>query len=102
MTPDAKLRMEIYQEGQRAYSAGTACPYTDWRAGTWAKGRKAAEEWHADVSAEDRGPLPQARALRERIADLVYAAGGRDALRVDADQCADEIIDLIKRNPGVL
>lgn len=49
MTPDAKLRMDVYQEGQRAFNAGTTCPYTDWRAGTWEKGRKAAEAYHDAV-----------------------------------------------------
>lgn len=47
MSPDAKLRMDVYQEGQRAFNAGAACPYTDWRARTWAKGRAAAEARHA-------------------------------------------------------
>jgi hypothetical protein len=42
MSPDAKLRMDVYQEGQRAWGVGMACPHTDWRAGTWQKGRKAA------------------------------------------------------------
>jgi hypothetical protein len=35
--------MQVYQEGQRAYRAGTA---------------KAAEEWHADVAVEDRRAPP--------------------------------------------
>ena len=43
MNPDAKLRMEVFQEGQRAARAGTPCPYTDWRANTWAKGLAAAK-----------------------------------------------------------
>lgn len=48
MKADARLRMEVYQEGQRAFAAGDgACPYplTDWRAGTWSKGWLAAREW---------------------------------------------------------
>lgn len=47
MTPDAKLRMDVYQEGQRAFSSGAICPYTDWRAKTWEKGRAASKEWYA-------------------------------------------------------
>lgn len=48
MTPDAKLRMDVYREGQLAFNAGTECPYRDWRAGTWVKGRAAAEAYHAE------------------------------------------------------
>lgn len=44
----AHLRMTVYQEGQRAFNAGTACPYTDWRAGTWAKGHEAARKYHEE------------------------------------------------------
>ena len=47
MTPEALLRMNVYQEGQRAASRGQACPYTDWRAKTWAKGWKAAQDHYA-------------------------------------------------------
>lgn len=48
MNADAKLRMDVYQEGQRAFnSKATRCPYTDWRAGTWAKGWAAAEAYEA-------------------------------------------------------
>jgi hypothetical protein len=42
MTPDARIRMEVYQEGQRAFNSGAPCPYVDWRAGTWRKGWQAA------------------------------------------------------------
>lgn len=56
MTPDAELRMEVYQEGQRAFGVGGICPYTDWRAGTWWKGYTAAKEWHATRAAEHRLP----------------------------------------------
>lgn len=45
MTPDAKLRMEVYQQGQRAYRSGAPCPYSDWKAKTWEKGRQAAREY---------------------------------------------------------
>lgn len=52
MSPDAELRMRVYQEGQRAYNAGTSCPYKDWRAGTWAKGRAAAHAFHTQMPEE--------------------------------------------------
>ena len=45
MSPDAKRRMDVYQEGQRAFNSGAACLYTDWRAGTWLKGYDAAEAY---------------------------------------------------------
>lgn len=47
MSPDAKRRMDVYQEGQRAFNRGTKCPYKadDWRSGTWAKGWLAAQSW---------------------------------------------------------
>lgn len=50
MKPDAERRMLVYQEGQRAFSSGAACPYTDWRAGTWAKGKAAAENYHDSLT----------------------------------------------------
>ena len=56
MAPDAKLRMDVYQEGQRAFNAGTPCPYTDWRAGTWEKGRKAAEAYYNRPPEETPAP----------------------------------------------
>jgi hypothetical protein len=60
MTPEAKLRMEVYQEGQRSWRDETTCPYTDWRAGTWAKGRAAAKaHYEAQVAAERHKPPPQ-------------------------------------------
>jgi hypothetical protein len=54
MTPDAKLRMDVYQEGQRAFNSGAVCPYTDWRAKTWAKGRAAAEAYSQQALPVDR------------------------------------------------
>lgn len=45
MTPDAKKRMEVYREGQRAFNSGKECPYVDWRASTWLKGKQAAEHY---------------------------------------------------------
>ena len=52
MTPDAALRMQVYQEGQRAYRHGIPCPYSDWRANTWQKGFEAARQ-HAEVIAAE-------------------------------------------------
>lgn len=49
MSPDAQLRMQVYQEGQRAYLSGAHCPYADWRAKTWSKGRAAAAEYWAGL-----------------------------------------------------
>lgn len=74
MTPAAKLRMEVYQEGQRAYGAGTECPYTDWRAKTWAKGYTAAKEWHADVRAEYRVPPQEIRSAGWTIRRRVFSS----------------------------
>jgi hypothetical protein len=42
MTPQAQLRVDVYQEGQRAFNSGVQCPYHDWRWGTWNKGYEAA------------------------------------------------------------
>lgn len=52
MTPEAELRMRIYQEGQRAFSSGARCPYIDWRRGTWKKGYDAAKEHYEKLRAE--------------------------------------------------
>lgn len=61
MSPDAKRRMEIYQEGQRAFNRGTKCPYKadDWRSGPWAKGWVATQAHHASLRAPPSAP-PQA------------------------------------------
>jgi len=58
MKPDALLRMNIYQEGQRAFRSGAPCPYTDWRAKTWAKGRAAAQEYFNTPPEPVRAPAP--------------------------------------------
>jgi hypothetical protein len=50
------LRQEVYQEGQRAANSGAPCPYTDWRAGTWAKGLAAAKAHYEAQVAEDSKP----------------------------------------------
>jgi hypothetical protein len=48
MTPDAALRMAVYQEGQRStHLTPDQCPYSDWRKGTWNKGRNAAIAYRA-------------------------------------------------------
>lgn len=44
--------MEIYREGQIAYSAGKSCPYTDWKAGTWRKGWEATRRHYEEVIAD--------------------------------------------------
>jgi hypothetical protein len=49
MTPEAELRMLVYQEGQRAYTSKVDCPYTDWRAKTWRKGFNAAAKYHREL-----------------------------------------------------
>jgi hypothetical protein len=53
MEASAKQRMDVYQEGQRAFNAGAMCPYAraDWRAGTWEKGRAAAQKYHEGQAA---------------------------------------------------
>lgn len=56
MTPDAQRRFDVYREGQLAYRTGAQCPYTDWRAGTWAKGWKAAQEYVQSI--ENAPALP--------------------------------------------
>lgn len=58
MSPDAQLRMQVYQEGQRAYRSGAHCPYTDWRAKTWAKGRAAAEDYFTAPAPQSTEPEP--------------------------------------------
>lgn len=54
MSPDAKRRMEVYQEGQRAFNGNRPCPYhvADWRNKTWRKGLNAAREHYADILRE--------------------------------------------------
>lgn len=59
MSPDAKLRMDVYQEGQRAYRSGATCPYSDWRAKTWAKGRAAAQDYWTAPAEPERPPIAE-------------------------------------------
>lgn len=54
MGPDAAERLRVYQEGQRsARSEDAECPYrhSDWRSGTWLKGRSAAMQHHIALQA---------------------------------------------------
>ena len=67
MKPDAELRMMVYQEGQRAFNAGIPCPYADWRAGTWEKGRLAAQKYAQEIFREE---APREQTLEEKIAAL--------------------------------
>ncbi len=55
MSPDAKERMSVYQEGQHSYRSGTPCPYSEnnWRSKTWKKGWDAAREHYERRCAED-------------------------------------------------
>lgn len=78
MSPDARLRMEVYQEGQRAFDWKLACPYAslDWRAGTWQKGFNAAKAHY--FAQLQPGPEPvkppsdadRIAALERRVAEL--------------------------------
>ena len=78
MSPDAELRMNVYQEGQRAYRSGVSCPYSDWRAKTWAKGYAAGQAYYNSPmyydSSIDSELEPEVectfRTLKEEIADL--------------------------------
>ena len=49
MTPQAKLRFDVFREGQIAYGAQTPCPYAvkDWRSGTWQKGYDSAKAYYS-------------------------------------------------------
>lgn len=80
MAPDAALRMAVYQEGQRSFNSGAPCPYVDWRAKTWAKGRAAAVEYFTRVAAVEEVTSPsqrrdaQGRLLPLMLSELVRAA----------------------------
>lgn len=53
MTPQAAERLRVYQEGRKSSTDDNAvCPYTasNWRFGTWNKGRKAALEYWSEVA----------------------------------------------------
>lgn len=48
------MRESVYQEGQRAFIGNGPCPYSDWRAKTWAKGFDAARAYYAETLAQDQ------------------------------------------------
>jgi hypothetical protein len=87
MSPDAELRMVVYQEGQRsARDENALCPYGlfDWRQGTWWKGRKAAQDYNAAVEAtltQQAEPVAELRAdikgggYVHFLSDKVFAEG---------------------------
>jgi hypothetical protein len=72
MSPDAELRMNVYQEGQRAFNAKTYCPYTDWRAGTWLKGYTAAKVHNEKAFRFEETPVP---IEQQNTMQLAAAAG---------------------------
>lgn len=55
MTPQAKLRFDVFREGQIAYGAQTPCPYAvkDWRSGTWQKGYDSAKAYYSAMPEVD-------------------------------------------------
>ena len=65
MSPEAELRMNVYQEGQRALSSGANCPYTDWRKKTWVKGLDAARE-HRDRMIREASRTTERRSGEDR------------------------------------
>lgn len=73
MTPDAKLRMDVYQEGQRAFGSGAQCPYAwmDWRAKTWQKGHTAARRYHERVVVDDVETDPKDIGIPGGVLELV-------------------------------
>lgn len=92
MTPDAKRRMEVYQEGQRAFNTDTPCPYppTDWKSKTWHKGFAAARDYRQQNALEaqavvERQPTPaeQWRDICERSTG--YLQGGSKGLMIDEE-----------------
>jgi hypothetical protein len=80
MKPDAELRMKVYQEGQHAYNAGLACPYTDWRKGTWTKGWQAAKDYNEQLDRLEQ-PVPRAapRWTEDQIASACANVGIADS-----------------------
>lgn len=87
MTPDAKLRQDVYQEGQRAAGNGQRCPYTDWRAKTWHKGFEAAKAYRKKLLNESVAPVTPAcgdvwvtRKELKRWLALAEGMGGRGEL----------------------
>lgn len=76
MAPDVELRMNVYQEGQRAAGNGQRCPYTDWRAGTWMKGFEAARAYRDEQIAKAAAPPADSGEVTLTRADAreVYSA----------------------------
>jgi hypothetical protein len=73
MSPEAEIRLRIYQEGQRAYLSGSPCPYDgwDWRAKTWDKGYAAGEAYCSQTDSEPAHEVePTLQMLKEEIAEL--------------------------------
>lgn len=89
MSPDAKLRMDVYQEGQRAANTRAVCPYTDWRAGTWEKGRAAAQAYfdgETQLMEQPKQPIPAPDLTDEEIDKIFrdqYAEYGQLCDRLD-------------------
>lgn len=77
MTPDAALRMAIYQEGQRAYRHNTPCPYTGWRANTWKKGHDDAATYYQQRVQDT---------ARQDAAEAAVPEEAHDALRAHVDR----------------
>jgi hypothetical protein len=80
MTEDKLERMRVYSAGRRAFYTGENCPYSGWRAGTWAKGfASAKKERDDDVAAEstagtDELDIRIGQALTERLQELCPGA----------------------------
>lgn len=78
--------MEVYQEGQKAFSTGMPCPYSDWRSGTWKKGFDAAAEYHASLLVEPPVEEAPPENVMVSVADLrwwqqeVYELGSQGPL----------------------
>jgi hypothetical protein len=92
MTPAAKTRMLVYQEGQRsAHDESAVCPYTDWRALTWLKGRTAALEYFAELEERDE----MERAAPQQSEPPALPADAREAMR----QALDALENAIDQTP---
>lgn len=89
MSPDAKLRMDVYQEGQRAFNSGAGCPYTDWRLRTWLKGYDAAKA-NRDAMLAAAAKEDEASALDKELAEFeatreAYRAALRPVAKIHSD-----------------
>jgi hypothetical protein len=77
MTEDKLERMRVYAAGRSAfYGDVVRCPYSGWRAGTWAKGFESAKQAYADDVAAELAPgtdeldIRIGQALTERLQEL--------------------------------